>query len=152
MTRTRSFWLVAVLIASTVLTATVAQAQPSTRGDRMYSRMQQNLGLTDDQVTAIRQIHQGQRDARRQLWQSLHQAQTDVRQLALSGGDAAALAAKKTQVEQLLAQGLDLRVQALQQIGPLLTAEQRDKLAQMGPRAMMWRGRHGHHAPKAPQS
>jgi Spy/CpxP family protein refolding chaperone len=118
----------------------------------MYSRMQQNLGLTDDQVTAIRQIHQGQRDARRQLWQSLHQAQTDVRQLALSGGDAAALAAKKTQVEQLLAQGLDLRVQALQQIGPLLTAEQRDKLAQMGPRAMMWRGRHGHHAPKAPQS
>ena len=151
MTRTRSFWLVAALIASSVLTATVAQAQASTRGDRMYSRMQQNLGLTDDQVTAIRQIHQGQREARRQLWQSLHQAQTDVRQLALSGGDAAALAAKKAQVQQLLAQGLDLRVQALQQIGPLLTAEQRDKLAKLGP-AAMWRGRHGHHAPKAPQS
>ena len=150
MTRTRSFWLVAALIASTVLTATVAQAQPSTRGDRMYSRMQRNLGLTDEQVTAIRQIHQGQRDARRQLWQSLHQAQTDVRQLALSGGDAATLAAKKAQVAQLLAQGLELRVQALQQIGPLLTAEQRDKLAKLGP-AVMWRGRHGRHAPKAPQ-
>jgi len=149
MPRTRSFWLVAVLIASSVLTASVAQAQASPWADRMYSRMQQNLGLTDDQVTAIRQIHQQQREARRQLWQSLRQAQTDLRQLALSGGDAAAIAAKKAQVEQLLAQGVDLRVQALQQIGPLLTAEQRDKLAKLGP-AAMWRGRH--HAPKAPQS
>ena len=149
MARTRSFWLVTGLIASSVLTAAVAQAQPSPGADRMYSRMQQNLGLTDDQVTAIRQIHQGQCDARQQLWQSLRQAQTDLRQLALSGGDAAMIAAKKAQVEQLLAQGLDLRVQALQQIGPLLTPEQRDKLAQMGPRAMMWRGHRGHRAPQS---
>ena len=150
MVRTRSFWLVAVLIASSVFTATVAQAQPSRWADRMYSRLQQYLGLTDDQVTAIRQIHQGQREARRQLWQSLRQARTDLRQLALSGGDAAAIAAKKTEVGQLLAQGLDLRVQALQQIGPLLTPEQREKLAQMGP-AAMWRGRYRHAAPKPPQ-
>jgi Spy/CpxP family protein refolding chaperone len=149
MTRTRSFWLVAVLIASSVLTATIAQAQPSPWADRMYSRMQQNLGLTDDQVTAIRQIHEGQRAARRPLWQSLRQAQTDLRQLALSGGD---VAAKRAEVADLLAQGLDLRLQTLQKIGPLLTPEQRDKLAQMGPRAMMWRGPRGHHAPKAPQS
>jgi Spy/CpxP family protein refolding chaperone len=148
MARTRSFWLVAVLIASSVVTAAVAHAQPPSMGDRMYLRLQQNLGLSDDQVNAIRQIHQGQRDARRQLWQSLRQAQTDLRQLALSGGDAAAIAAKKTEVGQLLAQGVDLRVQTLQQIGPLLTADQRDKLAKLGP-AAMWRGRH--HAPKAPQ-
>ena len=148
MARTRSFWLVAVLIASSVFTAAVVQAQPSPWADRMYSRMQQNLGLSDDQVNAIRQIHEQQRDARRQLWQSLRQAQTDLRQLALSGGDAAAIAAKKTEIGQLLAQGVDLRVQTLQQIGPLLTVEQRDKLAQLGP-AAMWRR---HRAPKPPAS
>ena len=148
MARTRFFWLVAVLIVSSVLMAAVAHAQSPSMGDRMYSRLQQNLGLSDDQVNAIRQIHEQQRDARRQLWQSLRQAQTDLRQLALSGGDAAAIAAKKTDVGQLLAQGLDLRVQALQQIGPLLTAEQRDKLAQLGP-AAMWRR---HRAPKPPAS
>src|SRR6266852_1679995 len=109
MARPRSFWLVAGLIASSVLTATVAHAQTPSTGDRMYSRLQQNLGLSDDQVNSIRQIFQQQRDARRQLWQSLHQTQTDLRQLALSGADAAAIAAKKTAVGQLLAQGLDLR-------------------------------------------
>lgn len=141
MPRTRTVWIVAALIASSVLTATIAQAQqpPTSMADRMLQRLQQNLGLTDDQVTQIRAIHQGQRDARRQLWQSVRQAQRDLRQLALNDGDASALAAKKTELAQLQAQGLDLRVQALQQIGPILTAEQRDKLAQMGP-AAMWRG------------
>jgi len=114
----------------------------------MFSRLQQNLGLTDDQVTQIRAIYAQQRDAHRNLWQSLRQAQTDLRRLALGGGDPNAIAAKKTEVAQLLAQGLDLRVQTLQQVAPVLTAEQRDKLAQMGP-AAMWRGQRG---PKAPRT
>ncbi len=150
MRRTRSLWLVATLIVSSVLTAatvTYAQQAPS-RGDRMLSRMQRTLGLTDDQVNQIRPIYQQQRDAQRNLWQSLRQAQTDLRQLALGGGDPNAVATKKTQVAQLLAQGVDLRVQTLQQVGPILTPEQRDKLAQMGP-AAMWRG---HRGPKPPRS
>lgn len=150
MRRTRSLWLVATLIVSSVLTAatvTHAQQAPS-RGDRMLSRMQRTLGLTDDQVNQIRPIYQQQRDAQRNLWQSLRQAQTDLRQLALGGGDPNAVATKKTQVAQLLAQGVDLRVQTLQQVGPILTPEQRDKLAQMGP-AAMWRG---HRGPKPPRS
>ena len=150
MLRTRSLWLVAALIASSVLTATTvthAQQAPS-RGDRMFSRMQRNLGLTDDQVNQIRAIYQQHRDAQRTLGRSVHQAQTDLRRLALSGGDPNAVATKKTEVAQLLAQGMDLRVQTLQQIGPILTPDQRDKLAQMGP-AAMWRGRRG---PKPPQS
>jgi Spy/CpxP family protein refolding chaperone len=142
--------LVAALIASSVVTAaTVTHAQaPAGKGDRMFSRLQQRLGLTDDQVTQIRAVYQNQRDAQRQLGTSLRQAQVDLRQLALSGGDPNAVATKKTQVAQLLAQGVDLRVQTLQQIGPILTPEQRDKFAQMGP-AAMWRGRHG---PKAPRT
>jgi Spy/CpxP family protein refolding chaperone len=149
MLRTRSPWIVAALIAASVVTAatvTHAQQQPPAKGDRMFSRLQRNLGLTDDQVNQIRGIFQQQRDAHRQLGQTLRQTQTDLRQLVLNAGDASAIAAKKAEVAQLMAQGLDLRVQALQQIGPILTQEQRDKLAQMGPSAM-WRGHRHHHKP-----
>jgi len=152
MLRSRAPWLVAALIVSTVLTTVpLAQAQtppPSPRGDRMFSRLQQNLGLTDDQVTQIRAIFAQQRDAHRNQWQALRQAQTDLRQLALTGGDPTAIADKKAEVAQLLAQGVDLRLQTLQQIAPVLNADQRDKLAKMGP-AAMWRGRRG---PKPPQT
>src|SRR5438552_11518156 len=67
MQRTRTLWLVAALIASTVLTAaSVGYAdQGPSRGDRMFSRLQRNLGLTDDQVTQIRTIYQQHRDAQR---------------------------------------------------------------------------------------
>ena len=152
MLRPRSLWIAAALIASSVLTAatvTHAQQPPTPRGDRMLGRLQQNLGLTDDQVNQVRGIFQQQRDAHRQLGQTVHQAQTDLRQLALNAGDANAIAVKKAEIAQLMAQGLDLRVQTLQQIGPILTPEQRDKLAQMGPFAM-WRGQR-HHKPQ-PQS
>jgi Spy/CpxP family protein refolding chaperone len=149
MVRTRSLWLVAALIVTSVLaTAPVTHAQSPSRGDRMFSRLQRNLGLTDDQVTQIRAIYGQHRDAQRTLWQSLRQSQADLRRLVLDGGDPNAIATKKAEVAQLLAQGLDLRVQTLQQIGPILTAEQRDKLAQMGP-AAMWRG---HRGPRPPQS
>jgi Spy/CpxP family protein refolding chaperone len=150
MLRIRSQWIAAALIVSSVLAAaTVAHSQQPTpgKGDRMLSRLQKNLGLSDAQVTQIRGIFEQQREAHKQLGQTLRQAHTDLRQLALAAGDPAAVAAKKAEVAQLMAQGLDLRVQTLQQIGPILTPEQRDKLAEMGPSAM-WRG-HRHH--KAPQ-
>ena len=149
MLRPRSLWIVAALVASSVLaaaTVTHAQAPPAPRGDRMFYRLQKNLGLTDDQVNQVRPIFQQRRDAQRQLGQSMRQTQADLRQLALNGGDPNAIAAKKAQIAQLMGQGLDLRVQTLQQIGPILTQEQRDKLAQMGP-AAMWRGHHRHHKP-----
>ena len=148
MPRPRSLWIVAALIASSVLAATTvtyAQEPPGPQGHRMFSGLQRNLGLTDDQVSQVRAIFQQQRDARRQLGQSMRQAQTDLRQLALNGGDANAIAAKQAQVAQLMGQGLDMRIQTLQEIGPILTQEQRDKLAQLGP-AAMWRG-HRHHKP-----
>ena len=148
MQRPRSLWIVAALVASSVLaaaTVTEAQQPPAPQGSRMFSGLQRNLGLTDDQVNQVRAVFQQQRDARRQLWQSMRQAQTDLRQLVLNSGDANAIAGKKAQVAQLMGQGLDLRIQTLQQIAPILTQEQRDKLAQLGP-AAMWRG-HRHHKP-----
>ena len=150
MLRTRSLWMVAaaLLVSSVLTTATVthAQQQPPSRGDRMFSRLQKNLGLSDDQVTQVRAVFQQHRDAHRQLGQTMRQARTDLRQLALNAGDANAIAAKKAEIAQLMAQGLDLRVQTLQQIGPILTPDQRTKLAQMGPAAM---GRGHRHHPKS---
>src|SRR5262249_13896793 len=87
MLRSRAPWLVAALIVSTVLTTVpLAQAQtppPSPRGDRMFSRLQQNLGLTDDQVTQIRAIFAQQRDAHRNQWQGPPRAPAHPPQPAL---------------------------------------------------------------------
>lgn len=154
MLRTRSLSLIAALLVSSVLaaaTVTHAQQPPPSKGDRMFSRLQKNLGLSDAQVTQLRPIFQQQRDAHRQLGQTLRQTRTDLRQLALNAGDANAIAAKKAEIAQLMAQGLDLRVQTLQQIGPILTQEQRDRFAQMGPFAM-GRGHRHHHSKPQQQS
>ena len=86
--------------------------QPGHRAHGM-ARMQQRLGLTDDQMTAIRAAYQKHRDEQKQTWQ-----------------------------------GLAARVKVLQEIGPILTPEQREKLAQASPH----RGMHRHHRKPPTQS
>ena len=146
MRQIRSHWLVALILGSTLLVTTAASAADEAAPGaqpwraRMMARLQQQLGLTDAQVQAIRDVHARHANGRKQLWQSLRQAQSDLRQLALNGGDPAAIQAKSAEVAQLLSQGLSMRVQTLQEIAPILTPEQRDKLAQMSPRMFWHRG------------
>jgi Spy/CpxP family protein refolding chaperone len=116
---------------------------PAPRAHGM-ERMQKRLGLTADQVTAIRAAFQRHRDEQKQAWQALGAAQAELRQLALNGADANAIATKTTEVQQLLGQTVALRVKVLQEIGPVLTPEQRVKFAQ----ARMHPGMYRHH--KAP--
>jgi Spy/CpxP family protein refolding chaperone len=144
-----SHWLVALILGSTLLVTTAASAADeaapgaqSGRG-RMAARFQQQLGLTDAQMQSIREVRARHADGQKQVRQSLHQAQSDLRQLALNGGDPTALQAKSAEVAQLLSQGVSMRVQTLQEISPILTPEQRVKLAQMSPRMFM----HHHGAP-----
>jgi Spy/CpxP family protein refolding chaperone len=113
---------------------------PAPRAHGM-NRMQQRLGLTNDQVTAIRAAFERHRDEQKQAWKTLHTAQAELRQLALNGGDTTAKAAE---VQQLLGQTVALRVKVLQEIGPILTPEQRVKFAQAPYHPGM--GRH-HRAP-----
>lgn len=138
MQRTRSHWVVALVLGSTLLATVAARAadtptsdQPTDRPHRM-SRFQHALNLTDEQMQAIRDVHARHADGRKQLWQSLRQARLDLRKLALTGGDAAAIQAKSAEVSQLWGQQVAMNVQTLQEISPILTADQRDKLAQMG--------------------
>jgi Spy/CpxP family protein refolding chaperone len=107
-------------------------------------RLQQRLGLTNDQMTAIKAAYQKHRDEQKQAWQALRTAQTELRQLALNGQD---VTAKTAEVQQLLGQTVAARVKVLQEIGPVLTPEQRAQFAQLG-------AHHGmrHHRKPASQS
>ena len=154
MLRTRSHWLMALILGSTLVATTAARAaDPSTPGAAPShpagSRFQQQLGLTDDQMQAIRDVHARRAASSKQLWQATRQAQSELRQLALNGGDQAAIQAKTAAVAQLLSQSVEMRVASLQEISPILTPEQRAKFAQMGPGTFRHRG--GHHSDVRPQ-
>jgi len=134
--------LVALLAATGAVFApqVLAQStlQPAARANGM-GRMKQKLGLTDDQATAVKAAHEKYRDEGRQAWKALHTAQADLRKLALNGADAGTIQAKSLEVQQLTAQTLAVRVKVLQEIGPVLTPEQRAKFADMS------MGSHRHH-------
>ncbi len=141
---TRSPWLLALILSSILITPVAARAAdgpaPGAPPSGHMNRFQQRLGLTDEQMTAIREVHARHAESHKQLRQSLRQAQSDLRQLALNGGDPAAIQSKKSEVAQLLTQALEMRIQSLQEIAPILSPDQRAKLAQMGPRGF---GHHG---------
>ena len=138
--------LVALLAGTGAAYAQTTQGQTPAPREHGMNRMQQRLGLTNDQVTAIRTAFERHRDEQKQAWKTLHTAQAELRQLALNGADTTAKAAE---VQQLLGQTVTLRVKVLQEIGPILTPEQRVKFAQAPYHPGM--GRH-HGAPKQSQS
>ena len=137
MIRARSQWLAALTLGTVLTVAGVAGAAdvvttPGAPAAGHMNRFQQALGLTDDQMTAIRQVHAQQAPKQKQLSQTMRQTQSELRQLALNGGDPAAIQAKQAEVAQLVNQAVAMRVESLQAMAPILTPEQRAKLAQMG--------------------
>ena len=107
---------------------TQGQAAPMQRAHGM-ARLQQRLGLTDDQTKAVEAAFAKHRDEQKQAWTALRTAQADLRKLALEGQDTTAKAAE---VQQLMGQTVTARVKVLQEIGPILTPEQRAKFAEAG--------------------
>ena len=134
----RSLFLgLAAVVAATVVAGSV-QAQPTTPGapGEPHGRrdfLQRKLGLTDDQAKQVRQIHEMQADAHRKNMQALHAAQRELRLAVLNGADEATVRARQTDVTNLMAETVRLRVESLKQISPILTPEQRQKLADMAP-------------------
>lgn len=94
-------------------------------------RLQHRLGLTDEQMAAMKEINARHAGERRQLAQALRQARQELRQAALNGGD---VKAKSAVVASLVAQMAELHATTLQEIAPLLTPEQREAMAKMGDR------------------
>lgn len=131
---------VTMFLAATLAAGTAAYAAEAPQGTAPRSwetRLQQHLGLRDDQVQAIRQIREREAPAWKQHWQALREARAELRRLILSEADQPSIEAKHAQVQQLMTEGLAKRVNALKEITPLLTPEQREKFA-----AMMEHGRH----------
>jgi Spy/CpxP family protein refolding chaperone len=123
--------LVALLGGTGVALAQDTQTKPAPEARQHgMGRLQAKLGLTDDQMAVVRVAHQKVRPEQKQVWQQLRVAQADLRQLALNGGDTGAIQAKTAEVQQLIGQTVALRVKVLQEIGPVLTPEQRAKFAQ----------------------
>ena len=140
--RTTSFRAAVLGALAVVLVAAGAYAAdpPATPPQPQHQRgawLQKKLGLTDVQAQQIRDIQTKDFAAQKQNWQALRQAQGELRRLALSGADAGTISAKQAEVHNLLAQSMQARVNALQQIGPILSPEQREAYATMmehGPR------------------
>ena len=105
------------------------------------ARMQQRLNLTNDQMTVVRTAFEKYRGEQKQTREMLRTTQKELRTLALNGGDTNVIAAKTTEVQQLLGQSVAARVKALQEIGPVLTPEQRAKFAEFSYRGGMHRHR-----------
>jgi hypothetical protein len=139
--RSVASWALVAALGSAVLLASAGPA--SARG--WLERLQTKLELNDDQMKAIQAIHDRDADTQRQLFRAMHQAQADLRRMALNTADPTAIQQKEAEVAGLMAQSLQIRTRHLQEIAPLLTQEQRDRLAamQMGP----GKGRPGHGRP-----
>lgn len=145
---TRTSWLRAVtlVLAATLVAAALAYAAEPPQGDarhgRWESRLQQQLGLTDQQTQAIREIHGRQSQAWKTHWQTLRQAQAELRRLILTEADEATIQAKQEEVQRLLGETVQMRVNTLKEVTPILTPEQREKYAALAEQG--WRSRHHH--------
>lgn len=124
--------LIGMLIVPLVLAVALppVAAHP---GRASLARLQAELGLNDDQVQAIRQLHEGQRPARVQLYRSLHDARRSLRELIFTGGADEAIQAQVGQVQQLEGQAVQMRVDTLRAMSQILTPEQREKYRQVRP-------------------
>ncbi len=154
---TRKRWIFSLiapaLVAAVAFGAAQAQqpgpggpgAQGSPGGKRFSHEgfMQKHLGLSEDQAKQLKQIHEQQAEARKRNMQALRDANQQLRQLAVNGADEATLRAKQTDVTNLMAESLRLRVDELRQVAPLLTPEQRQKFVEMGARGGHRGGPHG---------
>jgi len=140
-------------MAVVLVAAGAYAADPPAAPQEQHQRgawLQKKLNLTDVQAQQIREIRAKDFASQKQNWQTLRQAQGELRRLALSGADSRTLAAKQTEVQNLLNQTVQARVNTLTQIGPILSPEQREAYA-----TMMDHGPRGHrhmkrHAPQQP--
>ncbi len=142
-------WLVGATLACAVLLTAAGAAYPHSHPwagraqtwQPPLERLQAALGLSDDQVGALRQLHEGRRAARRELFQNLQQARQALRELVYRGADEASIQAKTTELQELLTQAVQMRLDTMQGMAQILTPEQREKLLTLPP-PMPWR-RHG---------
>src|SRR5881628_2792017 len=81
MRSTRAIVAVTLALAAGVTSVASAAQSPQAQTEqqpRWDNRLQQQLGLSDQQAQAIREIYQRDADTKRQHWQQLRQAQASA--------------------------------------------------------------------------
>lgn len=128
----RSTWLGAGVVSVVLVLAAAAAAPAEARpGSGRLLRLQTELGLSDDQVKAIRELHEGERESRQRVARALRETQRALREAILSGADEAGVQARVGEVLQHTAQMVQARAKRLQDMSRILTPEQREKLRQL---------------------
>ena len=133
----------AAALATTSAAAWADAPQAGTPATPGHHRFQERLGLTDEQMAAIKEVSARHAGERKQLWQSIREARNELKLAALNGGD---VKGKAAVLAALAGQMTELRATTLQEIAPILTPEQRDAMAKMN-----LRGPHRHHTPRPTQ-
>jgi Spy/CpxP family protein refolding chaperone len=95
--------------------------------------LQEELGLTDDQARAIREIFARRRASMRDTVRALRQARRSLRDLVLQEADEATVNAKQAEIKQLVGQLVAARTQSLRELAAVLTPEQRAQLRELRP-------------------
>ena len=149
MKRTYKSALAALPLMLAIATAAVADSSATpmpqgTPGGHMGQWLQTKLGLSSDQVQKIQALKAANKDVRKQLRSQLHQAMSDARQAALNGADD--VDAKNAAATKLFGEMLDLRAKELQQIGQVLTPDQRTAFASLKPGGGRGHWKHHHHS------
>jgi Spy/CpxP family protein refolding chaperone len=136
----------AATLATTTAAAWADAPQTGTPKDSPgHHRFQERLGLSDQQMAAIKEVHARHSGERKQLAQSLRQARNELKLAALNGGD---VKGKAAAVTALVGQMTELHATTLQEIAPILTPEQRDAMAKMSPGGP----HHRHRGPRSAES
>jgi Spy/CpxP family protein refolding chaperone len=137
MTNPHAKWPLAAVLGGLVILAGGVTPSEAQRGRRVApierQALQAELGLSEDQVRSIREIHTRHRESMRETWRALRDARKSLRDMALGDVDEATFNAKTAEVRELAGQVLEARVRTLQEVAQVLTPEQRAKLRELRP-------------------
>jgi Spy/CpxP family protein refolding chaperone len=137
MTKLHTKWPVAGVLSGLVILVSGAMPADAQLARRVApierSAIREQLGLTEDQVKAIKEIRARHWQSMRETVRTLREARRALREMAWTDTDDATFTAKATEVRELSGQVLEARARTLQEIARVLTPEQREKLRELRP-------------------
>jgi Spy/CpxP family protein refolding chaperone len=137
MTSLHAKWPLAGALSGLVILATGATSSEAHLNRRIApierQALQAELGLTEEQVKTIQEIHARHRESMRGTVRALGEARRSLREMALAEADEVTFTAKAAEVRELAGQVMEARIRTLQEVARVLTPEQREKLRAIRP-------------------
>jgi Spy/CpxP family protein refolding chaperone len=137
MTKVHVKWPLAGVLSGLVILVSGAVPSEAHLGRRVVpierQALREELGLTDDQVKAVREIRARNWQSMRETVRALREARRALREMVLADADEATFSAKAAEVRELAGQVLEARARMLPEVVRVLTPEQREKLRDLRP-------------------